>query len=182
MRRSDLKSWGIEDAELIDKILDANGDDINREKAKIKSLETELKELKDLKSQMGDVDVKKIEAERDDWKSKFENLEKQNKAEKEEKEFNDFLKSNFDEFKVRDEVSVKANLDFEKIKASKDRTKEIKEQLTNVQKEKAYLFNSEEKEKENSPIYTYTPNGGKGGDITEAEALAQELEKAVFGN
>ena len=179
MRRSDLKSWGIEDAELIDKILDANGDDINREKAKVRSLETELK---DLKSQMGDVDVKKIEAERDEAKSKLEALEKQIATEKEEKEFNDFLKSNFDEFKVKDEVSVKANLDFEKIKASKDRTKEIKEQLTNVQKEKAYLFNSEEKEKENSPIYTYTPNGGKGGDVTEAEALAQELEKAVFGN
>ena len=179
MRRSDLKSWGIEDAELIDKILDANGDDINREKAKVRSLETELK---DLKSQMGDVDVKKIEAERDEAKSKLEALEKQIATEKEEKEFNDFLKSNFDEFKVKDEVSVKANLDFEKIKASKDRTKEIKEQLANVQKEKAYLFNSEEKEKENSPIYTYTPNGGKGGDITEAEALAQELEKAVFGN
>lgn len=179
MRRSDLKSWGIEDAELIDKILDANGDDINREKAKVRSLETELK---DLKSQMGDVDVKKIEAERDDWKSKFENLEKQNKAEKEEKEFNDFLKANFDEFKVRDEVSVKANLDFEKIKGSKDRTKEIKEQLTNVQKEKSYLFNSEEKGKENSQTYTYTPNGGKGGDVTEAEAMAKELENAIFGN
>ena len=179
MRRSELKNLGLE-ADVIDQILEMNGDDINREKAKARKFEDEVK---DLKSQLGDTaDVKKIEAERDDWKSKFENLEKQNKAEKEEKEFNDFLKANFDEFKVRDEVSVKANLDFEKIKGSKDRTKEIKEQLTNVQKEKAYLFNSEEKEKENSPIYTYTPNGGKGGDVTEAEALAQELEKAVFGN
>ena len=179
MRRSDLKSWGIEDAELIDKILDANGDDINREKAKVRSLETELK---DLKSQMGDVDVKKIEAERDDWKSKFENLEKQNKAEKEEKEFNDFLKSNFDEFKVKDEVSVKANLDFNKIKESKDRTKEIKEQLTNVQKEKAYLFNSEDDKGQDSPTYTYTPTSGKGGEMSESEALAKELENAIFGN
>lgn len=178
MRRNELKNLGLE-ADVIDQILEMNGDDINREKAKARNLETELKELK---SQIGDVDVKKIEAERDSWKSKFEDLEKQNKAEKEEKEFNDFLKSNFDEFKVKDEVSVKANLDFEKIKGSKDRTKEIKEQLTNVQKEKSYLFNSEEKEKENSPTYTYTPNGGKGGDVTEAEALAQELEKAVFGN
>ena len=179
MRRSELKNLGLE-ADVIDQILEMNGDDINREKAKARKFEDEVK---DLKSQLGDTaDVKKIEAERDDWKSKFENLEKQNKAEKEEKEFNDFLKSNFDEFKVKDEVSVKANLDFEKIKASKDRTKEIKEQLTNVQKEKAYLFNSEEKGKENSQTYTYTPNGGKGGDVTEAEALAQELEKAVFGN
>ena len=179
MRRSELKNLGLE-ADVIDQILEMNGDDINREKAKARKFEDEVK---DLKSQLGDTaDVKKIEAERDDWKSKFENLEKQNKAEKEEKEFNDFLKSNFDEFKVKDEVSVKANLDFEKIKASKDRTKEIKEQLTNVQKEKAYLFNSEEKGKENSSTYTYTPNGGKGGDVTEAEALAQELEKAVFGN
>ena len=179
MRRSELKNLGLE-ADVIDQILEMNGDDINREKAKARKFEDEVK---DLKSQLGDTaDVKKIEAERDDWKSKFENLEKQNKAEKEEKEFNDFLKANFDEFKVKDEVSVKANLDFEKIKASKDRTKEIKEQLTNVQKEKAYLFNSEEKGKENSQTYTYTPNGGKGGDVTEAEALAQELEKAVFGN
>lgn len=179
MRRSELKNLGLE-ADVIDQILEMNGDDINREKAKARKFEDEVK---DLKSQLGDTaDVKKIEAERDDWKSKFENLEKQNKAEKEEKEFNDFLKANFDEFKVRDEVSVKANLDFEKIKGSKDRTKEIKEQLTNVQKEKSYLFNSEEKEKENSPTYTYTPNRGKGGEATEAEAMAKELEKAIFGN
>lgn len=179
MRRSELKNLGLE-ADIIDQILEMNGDDINREKAKARKFEDEVK---DLKSQLGDTaDVKKIEAERDDWKSKFENLEKQNKAEKEEKEFNDFLKSNFDEFKVKDEVSVKANLDFEKIKASKDRTKEIKEQLTNVQKEKSYLFNSEEEKKENSSTYTYTPNGGKGGDVTEAEAMAKELEKAIFGN
>ena len=179
MRRSELKNLGLE-ADVIDTILEMNGDDINREKAKARKFEDEVK---DLKSQLGDTaDVKKIEAERDSWKSKFENLEKQNKAEKEEKEFNDFLKSNFDEFKVKDEVSVKANLDFEKIKASKDRTKEIKEQLTNVQKEKSYLFNSEEKGKEKSPTYTYTPNGGKGGDITEAEAMAKELENAIFGN
>lgn len=179
MRRSELKNLGLE-ADVIDQILEMNGDDINREKAKARKFEDEVK---DLKSQLGDTaDVKKIEAERDDWKSKFENLEKQNKAEKEEKEFNDFLKANFDEFKVRDEVSVKANLDFEKIKASKDRTKEIKKQLTNVQKEKSYLFNSEEKVKENSQTYTYTPNGGKGGDVTEAEAMAKELENAIFGN
>ena len=179
MRRSELKNLGLE-ADVIDQILEMNGDDINREKAKARKFEDEVK---DLKSQLGDTaDVKKIEAERDDWKSKFENLEKQNKAEKEEKEFNDFLKANFDEFKVKDEVSVKANLDFEKIKASKDRTKEIKEQLTNVQKEKSYLFNSEEKVKENSQTYTYTPNGGKGGDVTEAEAMAKELENAIFGN
>ena len=179
MRRSELKNLGLE-ADVIDQILEMNGDDINREKAKARKFEDEVK---DLKSQLGDTaDVKKIEAERDDWKSKFENLEKQNKAEKEEKEFNDFLKANFDEFKVKDEVSVKANLDFEKIKESKDRTKEIKEQLTNVQKEKAYLFNSEEKGKENSSTYTYTPNGGKGGEITEAEAMAKELENAIFGN
>lgn len=179
MRRSELKNLGLE-ADVIDQILEMNGDDINREKAKARKFEDEVK---DLKSQLGDnSDVKKIEAERDSWKSKFENLEKQNKAEKEEKEFNDFLKANFDEFKVRDEVSVKANLDFEKIKASKDRTKEIKEQLTNVQKEKSYLFNSEEKVKENSQTYTYTPNGGKGGDVTEAEAMAKELENAIFGN
>ena len=179
MRRSELKNLGLE-ADVIDQILEMNGDDINREKAKARKFEDEVK---DLKSQLGDTaDVKKIEAERDDFKTKLEALEKQIKTEKEEKEFNDFLKSNFDEFKVKDEVSVKANLDFEKIKASKDRTKEIKEQLTNVQKEKSYLFNSKEKEKENSPTYTYTPNGGKGGDVTEAEAMAKELEKAIFGN
>lgn len=179
MRRSELKNLGLE-ADVIDQILEMNGDDINREKAKARKFEDEVK---DLKSQLGDTaDVKKIEAERDDFKTKLEALEKQIKTEKEEKEFNDFLKANFDEFKVKDEVSVKANLDFEKIKASKDRTKEIKEQLTNVQKEKSYLFNSEEKEKENSPTYTYTPNGGKGGDATEAEAMAKELENAIFGN
>lgn len=179
MRRSELKNLGLE-ADVIDQILEMNGDDINREKAKARKFEDEVK---DLKSQLGDTaDVKKIEAERDDFKTKLEALEKQIKTEKEEKEFNDFLKANFDEFKVRDEVSVKANLDFEKIKGSKDRTKEIKEQLTNVQKEKSYLFNSEDTKKENSQTYTYTPNGGKGGDVTEAEAMAKELEKAIFGN
>lgn len=132
MRRSELKNLGLE-ADVIDTILEMNGDDINREKSKARKLEDELK---DLKSQIGDTaDVKKLEAERDSWKSKFEDLDKQVKTEKEEKEFNDFLKTNFDEYK--------------------DRTKEIKEQLTNVQKEKAYLFNSEDDKGQDSPTYTY---------------------------
>ena len=179
MRRSELKNLGLE-ADVIDAILEMNGDDINREKGKARKLEDELK---DLKSQIGDTaDVKKLEAERDSWKSKFEDLDKQVKTEKEEKEFSDFLKTNFDEFKVKDEVSVKANLDFNKIKESKDRTKEIKEQLTNVQKEKAYLFNSEDDKGQDSPTYTYTPTSGKGGEMSESEALAKELENAIFGN
>lgn len=132
MRRSELKNLGLE-ADVIDTILEMNGDDINREKSKARKLEDELK---DLKSQIGDTaDVKKLETERDSWKSKFEDLDKQVKTEKEEKEFNDFLKTNFDEYK--------------------DRTKEIKEQLTNVQKEKAYLFNSEDDKGQDSPTYTY---------------------------
>lgn len=180
MKRSDLKNWGIEDTDLIDKILDANGDDINREKAKVRNLETELK---DLKGQISDVDVKKIEAERDDFKLKFESLEKQIETEKEEKEFNDFLKTNFNEFHVKDEISVKANLDFEKIKESKDRTKEIKEQLANVQKEKSYLFDVKESNQVNSSAYVYTPSNGKGEEeMSETEALTKELESAIFGN
>lgn len=51
-----------------------------------------------------------------------------------------------------------------------------------MQKEKSYLFNSEDTKKENSQTYTYTPNRGKGGDVTEAEAMAKELENAIFGN
>ena len=54
--------------------------------------------------------------------------------------------------------------------------------LTNVQKEKAYLFNSEDDKGQDSPTYTYTPTSGKGGEMSESEALAKELENAIFGN
>lgn len=176
MKRSFLKELGLE-ADVIDKILDEYGKDINRERGKVEKLESQLE---DLNTKFNGVDVEKLKNDAESWKTKFEGLETKIATEKAEKEFNEFLKTHFDEFKVRDEVSVKAHLDFDKIKQSKDQTKEIKEQLANVQKEKSYLFDAVEGTP-NDNTFEYVPAGGNSGDLTAEQQLAQELANAING-
>lgn len=176
MRREFLADLGLE-KDIIDKILDKAGEDLRREKLKAERFENELE---DLKGQYEGVDVKQLKTDVNTWRVKFEDLEKRVNTEKEEAEFNDFLKTNFNEFKVRDSISVKAHLDFDKIKNSKDMAKELKEQLSNVQKEKAYLFEVDNNATPNN-VYNYVPEGGNVGNLSEEQQLEQDLMNAIRG-
>lgn len=81
MKRDQLRSWGIEDDAIIDKILDANMADIGKEKAKTDAAKSELAEaqskleaahsdLDALKATSGD--AAKVQQQLDELKQKYE--------------------------------------------------------------------------------------------------------------
>ncbi len=77
MKREFLKELGIEDKEIIDKIMAENGSDIERTKNNIATIEEELREAKETISTMTTQlqTLKENSASAEDYKLKFEQLE-----------------------------------------------------------------------------------------------------------
>ena len=98
-----------------------------------------------------------------EWETKYNDLVEQNAKEASERAFNTLLDASLKKFNVRDDAAVKVHLNLDKVKEGADdesKTKELEEQLTNMQKEKDYLFNVETAEDTSSSIYNYVPSGG----------------------
>lgn len=86
MKREFLKGLGLEDT-VIDQIMDENGKDINKANEKIKTLETEVNNTKELLTNANkeidsykSMDIDAIKKSADDYKSKFEQAEKDYQA------------------------------------------------------------------------------------------------------
>lgn len=82
MKREFLKELGLED-EVIDKIMDENGKDINKSNEKIKTLEAEVNNTKELLTNANkeidsykSMDIEAIKKSAEDYKTKFETAEK----------------------------------------------------------------------------------------------------------
>ncbi|OMK53868.1 hypothetical protein BER40_001490 [Clostridioides difficile] len=69
-------------------------------------------------------------------------LEETYKKEIEEKDFNYWLNDAFKSIKCRDEIALKAHLDIEALRNSKDRQKAFEEQINPLKQDKDYLFNA----------------------------------------
>ncbi|MCQ4384021.1 phage scaffolding protein, partial [Clostridioides difficile] len=83
-------------------------------------------------------------------------LEETYKKEIEEKDFNYWLNDAFKSIKCRDEIALKAHLDIEALRNSKDRQKAFEEQINPLKQDKDYLFNAT-LEGEEPKIDTITP-------------------------
>lgn len=86
MKREFLKELGLEDT-IIDKIMDENGKDINKSNEKIKTLETEVNNTKELLTNANkeidsykSMDIDAIKKSAEDYKTKFETAEKDYQA------------------------------------------------------------------------------------------------------
>lgn len=179
MKREFLEKFELE-KDIIDAIMAENGKDINKEKAKYTALQGKYDELEEKASKYKDIDIEKLQKESNEWKDKYEKLDSSIKEAEAEKQFNDFLNESFTKFNVRDDVSMKANLDMQKIKEAKDdesKRKILEEQLTTLNSDKPFLFGKEEKQG-STPAYFYGPKGGS-GNLSESEQLAKEIERAM---
>lgn len=86
MKREFLKGLGLEDT-VIDKIMDENGKDINKINEKVKTLETEVNNTKELLTNANkeidsykSMDIDAIKKSAEDYKTKFETAEKDYQA------------------------------------------------------------------------------------------------------
>lgn len=117
-------------------------------------------------------DFDAITRERDEWKTKHDDLIATHQREAEERDFNEALSAAISEAKGRNAKEIMVNLDLEKLRGSKNRDKDIKNALDALRTESGYLF------EDNGGKARFTQpsgNGGTtGGTITKKDIMSEK--------
>jgi hypothetical protein len=113
MKREFLKGLDLEDA-VIDQIMDENGKDINKANDKIKTLETEVNNTKELLTNANkeidsykSMDIDAIKKSAEDYKAKYETAENDYKAQIAEMELNNKLEKYVDKLNLKNDIYKK---------------------------------------------------------------------------
>lgn len=116
-------------------------------------------------------DFDAITRERDEWKTKHDDLIATHQREAEERDFNEALSAAISEAKGRNAKAIMANLDLDKLRGSKNRDKDIKTALDSLRTESGYLF---EDNGGKAKFATPSGNGGNpGGTITKKDIMSE---------
>ncbi len=149
MKREFLEEMKL-DKETIDKIMAENGKDIEAEKTK---LTTQKAELDGIKTQLTEankqiesfkgMDIEGIKKAADDWKVKAETAQTEAEKQIAKIKLENALEIALVSSKAKNTKAVKALLDVDKIKLDGDKLLGLDDQLTNLKKDSAYLFDAE---------------------------------------
>lgn len=189
MKRDFLKGLGIEDKDIIDKILDENSADIGRAKGELDTWKTKVDDLeKDIKTKNSTIAQLQTEADKVEGLNQTISQLQTDKT-KLETDLNTKVSEINKEHAILDAIrdakainvkAVRALLDNEKITYENDELKGVSEQLTALAsaEDSSMLFGTTQ----TVPSGTHpTPSGGNSGDAptskTFAEAVAQALAK-----
>jgi len=150
MKREFLEGLGLE-KDVIDKIMTENGKDINNAKG---DLETKEKEVETLQGQLEtankeiesykEMDIEGIKAAADDYKTKFEETERQAREDMANLKFEHELEGAIRDSKAKNVKAVKALLDIETLRDSNNRLDDIKKALEETKTDNGYLFGIDE--------------------------------------
>lgn len=151
MKREFLKNFKVGDVELpkevIDAILDENGRDIDAAKkpfADYDDLKARLDEAgKTIESFKG-MDIDAVRKEADEWKAKAERAERDAAEKIAAIQFDNALDGAITAAKGRNTKAVRALLDVETLKASKNQEADIQSALEGLKAESGYLFDGTE--------------------------------------
>lgn len=192
MKRDFLKNLGIEDKEIIDKILDENSADIGRAKGELDTYKTQVTDLQNqlsakdneittLKEEAGKVEglnqqISQLTADKNqltnDLNTKVSAIQKSHAIE-----------SGVRDAKAKNVKAVMALLDMEKISYAEGELSGLTEQLDSLQKgeDTSFLFNGATHEAPAGTNVNNPPaNGGNNPPTTTT--LAGAIAKAIGGN
>lgn len=184
MRRDFLKNLGIEDKDVIDKILDENSADIGKAKGELQTYKDKVTDLEGqvatLKPKADKADT--LETENAQLKTDKTNLTNDLNTKVAEIKKTHAIENGVRDSKARSVKAVLAHLDMSKITYENDTLTGLTEQLDALKsgEDTAFLFNGD---KGGAPAGTHkkTPNNDNGGKAptgkTFAEAIAQSLNK-----
>ena len=153
MKREDLKALGLSD-EHIDKIMALNGQDIEKQKGSLVTLQTEADGLKKQLEEAGvtiegfkKLDIAAIQTAADEWKTKAEQAQKDAADQVARLRFDHALDGALSGAKARNPKAVRAllNLDGLKLNEADNSIAGLKEQIEKIQTENDFLFESSEK-------------------------------------
>lgn len=110
MKREFLKGLGLEDT-VIDQIMDENGKDINKINEKVKTLEAEVNNTKELLTNANkeidsykSMDIDAIKQSAEDYKNKFETVEKEYQAKISQMEYDNKLDKYVDGLNLKNDI------------------------------------------------------------------------------
>ncbi len=143
MQRKFLEDLGLE-KEVIDKIMTENGNDVNNAKKKLEAerdnykeqLETAQTALKDFEG----VDVKELNDKIKQLTTDLSAKDSEYQAKIADMEFGSILDAAISSSKAKNAKAVKALLNIDALKASKNQSEDIKNALEKVKSENDYLF------------------------------------------
>ena len=167
MKRDFLKNLGIDD-EMIGKILDEAGKEVNELKTKIANLQDDLKvkdgviETKNSKiKELENVDVEALKT------AEYERGKAEGSAEIQKFKFNTALDNALKGGKVKDGKTISGLLDMEKIKLENEQIVGLDEQLKTLKESHDYLFEND------GTTPKFSDNSPGSGVNDEDGALAQ---------
>lgn len=147
MQRKFLEDLGLE-KEIIDKILDESGADLEKTKAKLEAerdnyksqLETAQNALKEFEG----VDVKDLQDKISTLNNDLKNKDAEYQQKIADMEFNSILESAINKSGAKNTKAVKALLDLDTLKTSKNQAEDITKALESVKSENDFMFTSDE--------------------------------------
>ena len=189
MRRDFLKNLGIEDNDIISKILDENSADIGRAKGELDTYKTKVTDLEnDIKTKDATIATLQSKADMvDGLNQKVTQLEtdKTNLTNELNTKVSEIQKTHAIENGVRDAKAksvkaVVAHLDMGKITFEDGELKGLTEQLDALKggEDTSFLFG----DAQGAPAGTHInnpPNGGNGGNPPTSKSLAEAVGKAL---
>ena len=185
MKREFLKDLGLAD-DLIDKIMDENGKDINAEKAKADAAEQTVKDLQDqIKERDKDIaELKKSSADNADLTKKYEDLQAKYKIDTEsleqklaDQQLDAAVNAAIVEAKGKNAKAIKALLDMSKLTIKDGKVEGLN--LDEIKKSDSYLFESDEDPKE-PKFFGITP-GGQVDILQGSKGMEQQVDDIMKG-
>lgn len=140
MKREDLVALGLSDDAVIDKIMEINGKDIEHHKTTAEAFKTQLKEAKDTLKSFDGVDVSELKGQIQKLTGDLAAQETAYNQKIADMEFHSLLDGQISAAKAKNVKAVKALLDVDALKNSKNRDADIQSALESVKADNGYLF------------------------------------------
>ena len=148
MKRKFLEDMGLT-KEQVDSIMTENGNDIEAAKGELEQVKTELEQTKTQLQEANNTidgfkDYEQVKNQVQEYKTKYEQSTAEYEAKIADMQFGTALDAAITTADGRNAKAIKALLDVEALKKSKDQTADIKAAIEACQKENTYLFGANE--------------------------------------
>lgn len=178
MERKFLEDLGIE-KEIINQIMAEYGKDIQNYKTQLADIEEKKQQLESNNATYQETIEKFKDINPDEMQKTINDLQEQIKAndikykqDLADRDFNSFIDKGLNESKARDVRAVRALLDIDSLKNSKNQNEDFKKAIEDLKENKSFLFES------NEPIDNANVGGAKDVPPKDVEDIAL---KNVFG-
>lgn len=164
--------------EIIDAIMEENGKDIENAKADFANVQAQLNTAQAALKKFEGISVDELKGEITKLQSELKSKDDEYKKQIADRDFEDILKSQIAEMKGRNAKAVRALLDIDALRKSKNQKDDIKSALEAVKQENDYLFTTEK----TAPPYSsgtgvHSSNGHENDDIIAKFRAAAGLSK-----